>query len=273
MSPIFNEQMTDMSWLIKGTFELNLLLLFVVCLIHSLRTHSWQRTCREFGAGFMLTALCESTGVLSGAYIYPGFQFYIFATPIGNPASWVALIYVIMMISDRLVFGHRALNLGLDSDLKYSPLSLGRGALFTVIILAFCDASIALLLDLVLDPIATIYNWWIWVPYEEGVRGIEAGEVIAYNFDHHVWMTTPEHPIGEWFMSFFPEGLRYPTRIFGIPLINFIAWFVFVFTFTSQFRWIERKLDWTEWTKTWVLWGLLLLEVPFLCTLLIIPNI
>ena len=263
---------SHMSWIIKGVFELNLLLLFVICLLHSLRVHSWQRTCREFGAGFMLTALCESTGVLSGAYIYPGFQWYIFATPVGNPASWVALIYIIMMISDRIIFGIQALP-HVKGHLKRVPINLAKGPLYTVLVLACCDAWIALSLDFVLDPIASIYNWWIWVPYESGVRSIEAGEVIAYNFDHHVWMNTPQNPIGSWFMSFFSEGWRYPTRIFGIPAINFVAWFVFVFTFTSQFRWIERKAHWGEWKKTVVLWGILLCETPLLCMLLIIPNL
>ena len=39
---------SQMSWVIKGVFELNLLLLFVICLVHSLKVHRWQRTCREF---------------------------------------------------------------------------------------------------------------------------------------------------------------------------------------------------------------------------------
>jgi len=264
----------QMSWVIKGVFELNLLLLFVICLIHSLRTHSWQRTCREFGAGFMMTALCESAGVLSGAYIYPGFQFYILATPVGNPASWVALIYIIMMISDRIVFGASSLRSQQETSTNsWLSLTLAKGPLYTAFILACCDAWIALSLDLVLDPIATIYNWWLWVPHEEGVRSIEVGEVVAYNFDHHVWMNTPQSAIGSWFMSFFEGGWRYPTRLMGIPLINFIAWLVFVFTFTLQFRWVESKNHWGEWRKTWILWSLLFCEVPILCMLLIIPNL
>jgi uncharacterized membrane protein len=251
----------------KVLFEANLLLLFGLCLTHSLNAHGWKRTLREFGAGFMLTALSESTGVLSGAYVYPGFQFYVWATPVGNPASWVALIYIIMILSDRLVFGRAAL------DPSAAPLRIGENLFKTIAVLALCDATLALAIDLVLDPLATIYNWWIWVPCEEGVHTIGAGVVDPYNFDHLVWMTTPDNPIAAFFHRFFEGGFRYPTRVLGIPLINFIAWLVFVFVFTSQFRWVESRQHWSEWRRTAVLWTLVIADVPALALLLISPNI
>jgi len=55
-------------------------------------------------------------------------------------------------------------------------------------------------------------------------------------------------------------------------LINFIAWFVFVFAFTFQFRWVEIQ-QWTEWRKTVVLWGIVLADVPILGFCLIAPNL
>ena len=69
-----------------------------------------HRTLREFSAGFFLTFACESLGVLSGAYVYPGFYLYLFVVPVANPASWVALVYVIIGFSNRLVYGRRALD-------------------------------------------------------------------------------------------------------------------------------------------------------------------
>jgi uncharacterized membrane protein len=261
------------AWLVKAVFEANLLLLFVICFAHSLRSHGWQRTLREFGGGFLLTCLCESCGVLSGAYVYPGFEFYVIATPVGNPASWVALVYIIMTITDRLVFGERAFGVVGELAEERAPLRLGKSLLGTIVVLAFCDATLALVLDLVLDPLATIYNWWLWVPSEAGVRDIQPGLVDPYNFAQHVWMTTPDNPVGHWFGGFFPEGFRYPTRVFGIPLINFVAWFVFVFVFTSQFRWVESQRAWSERKKTIVLWTVVLIDVPILCPLLIIPNL
>ena len=93
----------------KAAFEVSLLSLFVVCLAHSYFTHGWKRTVREFVAGFFLTACCESTGVLSGAYVYPGFHWYVFATPVANPASWIATVYIIIEVTNRLVYGKKAL--------------------------------------------------------------------------------------------------------------------------------------------------------------------
>jgi len=262
--PLFGN--VDMAWLAKAAFEWNCLALFFVCFAHSKIRHGWSRTLREFSAGFALTALAESTGVLSGAYVYPGFHFYILATPVANPASWIALIYIIMTLSDRIVFGRAALEPGTGA------LRLGRGLGFTLLALALCDATLALLLDLVLDPLATIYNWWIWVPSVASVHTIQAGVVDPYNFERLIWMSTPDNPVAQLFAPFFQDGFRYPTRILGIPLINFIAWFVFVFVFTFQFRWVEIQ-QWTEWRKTVVLWGIVLADVPILGFCLIAPNL
>jgi uncharacterized membrane protein len=280
MGSIFQALGIDGAWLAKAAFEGNLLLLFLICFVHSWRTHGRSRTLREFSAGFMLTALCESTGVLSGAYVYPGFQLYIFATPIGNPASWVALVYVIMMLTDRIVFGLDALEVAPSvstpeqGELKRAGRLLIRKSIpLTICILALVDATLALMLDLVLDPLATIYNWWIWVPDAPDVHTISAGVVDPYNFEHHVWMTTPENPIADFFAPFFEGGHRYPTRVLGIPLINFIAWLVFVFIFAAQFRWIEHERGWSEMKKTLTLWGLVLIDVPILGFLLIAPNL
>ena len=94
---------------LKSAFEASLISLFLVCLAHSFATHGWKRTVREFTAGFFLTAFCESTGVLSGAYLYPGFRFYVFATPVANPASWIATVYIIIEVTNRIVYGKKAL--------------------------------------------------------------------------------------------------------------------------------------------------------------------
>ena len=267
MNALMNALGVDAPRLVKTLFEPNCLLLLAVCIVHATRAHGWRRTAREFSAGFALTALAECTGVLSGAYVYPGYQLYIFATPVSNPASWVALVYILMTLSDRLVFGRRALA---PHD-PAAPLRVGSGVLTTIVALAACDASLALSLDLVLDPLATLYNWWLWVPHEAAVTTIGAGVVDPYNFDQLLWLTTPDNPVAEFFRPFF-DGGRYPTRLFGIPLINFIAWFVFVFTFAAQFRWVESR-PWSHWHKTWVLWAVVLVDWPILSFLLIAPNL
>jgi len=260
----------------KAAFEISLLSLFFICLAHSIVCHGWKRSLREFAAGFFLTACCESAGVLSGAYVYPGFHFYIFAVPVANPASWIALVYIIIELTNHMVYGRKALKI-YESDeysIRQEDFKLFNGAfLKTILVLALLDASIALGLDLVMDPLATVYNWWIWVPEAEGVNSVIQGVVNPYNFTEAVFLTTPDNWLYQFFAPYFSEGVRYPTRLFGIPVINFISWFVFVLIFTFQFRWVEYQQSWTELKKTLVLWSLVLIDIPVLAFALITPNL
>ncbi|MFC1889160.1 hypothetical protein ACFL4G_05330 [Thermodesulfobacteriota bacterium] len=266
----------NMSVFMKIAFEASLLGLFVVCLVHSWLTHGPWRTVREFTAGFFLTACCESIGVLSGAYIYPGFRFYVFATPVANPASWIATVYIIIEVTNRIVYGNKSLSTYEGDGNRIEP---GKFKLFpgsflkTIVLLSAIDALLALVIDLVLDPLATIYNWWVWVPCEPGVTSIREDVVDPYNFERLVFMTTPPNWFHDFFAQFFPRGMRYPTRLLGIPLINFIAWFVFVFTFAFEFRFVEFKVHWSALKKTIVLWLMILIDIPILAFLLITPNI
>jgi uncharacterized membrane protein len=253
---------------LKAAFEICLLSLFVVCVLHSFLTHGWKRTVREFVAGFFMTAGCESIGVLSGAYVYPGFHWYVFATPVANPASWIATVYIIIGLTNRLVFGRQALAPGA----AMGPLFRG-SQLKTIGALAAIDSALALAVDLVMDPMATVYNWWVWVPCAPGVTRIGPGVVTPYNFDTLTFLTTPPNFFADFFARFFPDGMRYPTRLLGIPLINFIAWFVFVFVFAWEFRFVESRANWGELKKTLVLWLIVAIDIPILAMMLIAPNV
>ena len=273
---VFRTLGLDPAVFLKTAFEVSLISLFFACLIHSFVTHGWKRTLREFVAGFCMTAFCESIGVLSGAYIYPGFHFYIFATPVANPASWIATVYIIIEITNRLVYGRRSFQIsdrdGSRADGPQPPLFRG-SMLKTLCLLAVIDALLALVVDIVMDPLASVYNWWIWVPCLPDVTTIGPGVVNPYNFELHAFMSTPPNILADFFATFFPHGMRYPTRVLGIPLINFIAWFVFVFVFAIEFRFVESRRRWSELKKTLVLWALILVDVPVLSFVLIVPNI
>ena len=273
---IFNALGLDPAHFLKAAFEVSLISLFFVCLVHSYFIHGWKRTVREFVAGFFLTAFCESIGVLSGAYVYPGFHFYVFAVPFANPASWIATVYIIIEVTNRLVYGRRSFQTyELDGrKLSASNFSLFKGSfLKTLCLLALIDTTLALVVDVIMDPLATIYNWWVWVPCLPEVATIGPGVVNPYNFDFHAFMSTPPNVFADFFTQFFPGGMRYPTRVFGIPLINFIAWFTFVFVFTFEFRCVEFKEGWSDLKKTVVLWILILVDVPVLSIVLIVPNV
>jgi hypothetical protein len=259
----------------KTMFEVSLISMFVLCFAHSTWVHGWKRTLREFSAGFFLTAVVENLGVLCGAYIYPGFSVYVYATPLLNPLSWVAIVYIVIEFTNRIVYGPRSLKT-YEKD-GYHPeareFALFKGSIVkTILLLAVIDASICVMIDLIEDPLATIYNWWLWVPCEKGVLSIGPGVIDAYNFDNHVFMTTPDNAILRFFEGFFPDGLRYPTRILGIPLINFIDWILLVFMFSFSFRWVESKNGWGEIKKTVVLY-LMVIVIMFLLPVTILFNI
>jgi len=266
----------DTAVFMKQAFEVCLIGLFLVCLAHSWLFHGPKRTLREFTAGFFLTACCESIGVLSGAYLYPGFRFYVFATPVANPASWIATVYIIIEVTNRIVYGPKSLQTYEADGNRMDP---GRFRLFpgsllkTVVLLAAVDAALALAVDLVMDPLATVYNWWVWVPCAPGVTSVGSGVVDPYNFSRHVFLETPPNVFHDFFSRFFPLGMRYPTRVLGIPLINFVAWFVFVWVFALEFRFVEFQERWGDVKKTAVLWALVLADIPVLGFLLITPNL
>lgn len=262
----------------KSAFEVSLISLLCVCLIHSWFTHGWKRTVREFVAGFFMTACCESIGVLSGAYVYPGFHFYVFATPIANPASWIASVYIIIEVTNRLMYGRRSLQTYECDGLKPDPAGffLFRGSfLKTLVVLAVVDSALLSVIDLIMDPLATIFNWWVWVPSLPGVSTVGPGVVNPYNFTSTEFFTTPPNIFADFFGQFFPHGLRYPTRVLGIPLINFLAWFIFifVFVFAFEFRFVESRERLSELGKTVILWGMVVVDIPILAAVLIIPNI
>ncbi len=256
----------DPATYLKSTFETSLIALFILCCIHSCWVHGWKRTIREFTAGFILTATMENIGVLSGAYVYPGFSLYVYATPLLNPLSWVAIVYIVMGFTNGLVYGDKS------TLAKEELLLLSGPYIKTLLILACIDASLLVMVDIIEDPLATIYNWWIWVPYSDGVTMIESGVVDPYNFKNLVWMSTPNNEISQYFSALYPEGFKYPTRFLGIPITNFIAWFILVFTFSLSTRWVEQKKEWSDIKKTSVLWALMI-PIMLVLPLTILLNI
>jgi len=263
----------DPARFLKTTFEVCLITLFILCFLHSYWVHGWKRTFREFTAGFILTAACENIGVLCGAYIYPGFNIYVYATPLLNPMSWVAVVYIVLEFTNRLIYGPKSLKTyKIDGHREEkSNFALFNGSILkTIILLAAIDAAFLVMIDLIEDPLATIFNWWVWVPYAEGVKTIGEGVINPYNFDNLVWMTTPKNIFSDFFGQFFPDGFKYPTRPLGIPLINFIDWFLLVFLFSISFRWVEFKEEWSDLKKTLVLWGLVLVIIPIMAATILI---
>lgn len=75
-----------------------------------------------------------------------------------------------------------------------------------ILLLVLCDGVLVVMLDLVLDFLVIIYNWWIWVFVEFVVHIIEVGVVDVYNFDYYVWMSMFDNLVVDWFGGYFFEG-------------------------------------------------------------------
>ena len=50
-----------------------------------------------------------------------GFHFYVFATPVANPASWIALVYIIIEVTNRIVYGRKSIDLKLNDGEMIPP--------------------------------------------------------------------------------------------------------------------------------------------------------
>lgn len=99
--------------------------------------------------------------------------------------------------------------------------------------IAFADGAIALGIDLVLDPVVANEPIRQWVWYEAGMKA-------------------------------------YKVTFLNIPILNFIAWFLLIFFFSSQIRYIESK-DWSDWKKFGLIFLLVPIDLAILAILLFIP--
>lgn len=100
-------------------------------------------------------------------YVYPpAFAISILGVPLWVPVGWTVVIFYLSAITS-------------DSLIRGTASSL-LGRLYTAgIVRAFCDASLALAIDLVMDPIAQAEGWWVWT---ERAHGFALFSVPVTNF-------------------------------------------------------------------------------------------
>lgn len=197
--------------------------------------------------GDLLKGLLEGRveGDTLSIYEYPDVYLlqadWLLGVPLWIPIGWSFVVYVAMRTSDKL-----------EADWRFRPV---------------VDGLLALNLDLTLDPIAAHNGWWTWtsVQYhlfnrqhlEEAaeVSGEECLRELNLNVllpDKNVYV--PDGAIGEppslsqfeWIPSDLVTFHCRPgfepghTDYFGIPLLNFFAWFFIVAGFSLGFRCLRR---------------------------------
>jgi hypothetical protein len=109
------------------------------------------------------TRYVAPTGADRNPYEYPEtFLISIYEVPIWIPIGWGVIFYLAMLTSDRLICSPRRLVSGLISGPDKRPnFGIWRRA---ALARAVMDASLALTIDLALDPIAQAEGWWTWTP-------------------------------------------------------------------------------------------------------------
>jgi len=169
--------------LLRRLYELGLPLLFLVVVLRSWRARGGQITVREVAFGFALSQSVELLAVALGRYQYPDWIVYFPPwprwVPLGIGLGWAALVPCVMRVSERIL-GPRT-----------SPWRL-----------AALDGSIAVGLDLIIDPAVSGEPLRMWVWAGEGMT--------PYRF---------------WLLD--------------VPVFNFVGWFLLIGACTLQLRIVE----------------------------------
>ena len=178
---------------LRRAYEVALIVLFVVALARSRRTHGAARTGRELLFGFAVSQSVELMAVALGRYRYPDWLIYFPPrpawVPLGIGLGWAALLPAVMALSEKLVGRQR----------RHWQLAL-------------LDGALAVAFDLVLDPTVSgpPLQMWIW-------RG---------------------------------EGMTpYRSWILGVPLFNFVGWFVLVGACSFELRLVAARGSRSAWTR------------------------
>jgi hypothetical protein len=178
---------------LRRAYEVALIVLFVIALAQSRRTHGAARTGRELLFGFAVSQTVELMAVAMGRYRYPDWLIYFPPRPAWVPLAiglgWAALLPAVMALSDKLIGRHRR---------RWQ--------------LALLDGALAVAFDLVLDPMVSgpPLQMWIW-------RG---------------------------------DGMTpYRWWVLGVPLFNFVGWFVLVSACSFELRLVAVHGPRGAWTR------------------------
>lgn len=201
--------------------------------LHCFFTEGFQALLRKFIHGAMFAALVESAGIDMGFFSEPGYSLYLpfTQTPAVAVTGWLTVFYPVLWLARGLV-----------------PPSHKNASLVTFVVrnvfLAAIPASLAVLSDLHLDPIAVRLKLWIWhadlQPFFLGVPFVNFSGWFSAVYSFSLLVLVGER---------FPGWKGIGSMIAGIPAAQGLAGFlnftlVWIFTGGSvEFRLLADALQ------------------------------
>jgi len=155
----------------------------IAVLIHSFKFRGAFNTLLFFFGGVIVCGGIENVNVTFGGYEYPtgGITFLIYECPIWVITGWYVIIYCAVFISHSLVGkGEGSLTIiGIGTEAKNG---VDKQFIKLTIIRCAFAAYIAILLDLIMDPVGIANNWWVWKVDNIYIHGIPFGNYIGWLF-------------------------------------------------------------------------------------------
>ena len=132
--------------LVTTLFEFSWYFLFILTIQHSFKIHGKYPTLNFFIPLFILVLIVEGFAVnIFHGFYYPNYNLYIINVPLGILLGWCIITYVSFYLGKKILI----------SELIESRIDLLK--------LSTTAALIGLSIDLILEPISSIWNLWIWI--------------------------------------------------------------------------------------------------------------
>ncbi len=166
------------------TVDMNIIITYslaILIFIHSFKFRGLFKSLLLFLGAVVVGGGVENINSILGGYNYPGSDFTIFLVdcPFDVVLGWYVLIYCCTFMSHTIIGKGKgslqSIGIGTDPengvDKSFIKLSILRGML---------AGLFAVLLDLIIDPVAVANNWWKWEIHNIYIQGVPLGNYIGW---------------------------------------------------------------------------------------------
>ena len=139
-------------------------IVFVVLAVHCFVRGGRRKFVHLYAVGLVYGCVLENSGIILGFFSEEGYRFYIpgLPAPVYAVVGWCTVVYISIHVTEVL------------------SAQLGRGVL-AIMVKTIMATSVALSVDMQVDPAATYYGWWVWHPdLGAPVLGVPAVNFIAW---------------------------------------------------------------------------------------------
>ncbi len=139
-------------------------IIFVVLAVHCFVRGGRRKFVHLYAVGLVYGCVLENSGIILGFFSEEGYRLYIpgLPAPVFSMVGWCTAVYLSVHVTEIL------------------SAKLGQGVLATGVRTVMAT-SVALSIDMQVDPAATYYGWWVWHPdLGTAVLGVPAVNFIAW---------------------------------------------------------------------------------------------